>query len=195
MIGLTREDGWVTTTHPAAPPNPHSAAVRLARTPGDMAKAVLVLLVPVAILAAVYVFFLGGNNVIAIDPSNTYANARLSAGFTVLEPTGLSSGWKPVSSAYVAGKPSTLRVGYIAPNGDGLQLVESDVPTDTLLKKEIGGYDIVGRPSDTAGRTWSEVRSKSGGNLALVYTDANTTVIIRGQSDATELTDLAAALK
>ena len=58
------------TKHPAAPSG-HSAAVRLARTPVDMAKAVLVLLVPVAILVAVYVFFFGGSNVIAIDPSGT----------------------------------------------------------------------------------------------------------------------------
>jgi hypothetical protein len=186
MIGRAGDYVRVTTTHPAAP-NPNSAAVRLARTPGDMAKAVLVLLVPVAVLVAGYVLFFGGNNVITVDPSDTYANARTSAHFTVLVPAGLSSGWKPVSAAYVAQEPSTLRVGYVAPSGDGIQLVESDVATDTLVKQELGVVRSGGNPIDAAGRTWLPVRSESSGNLALVNSEAGRTVIIRGQSDLDEL--------
>ncbi len=184
----------MTTTHPAAP-NPHSAAARLARTPGDMAKAVLVLLVPVALLVAVYVFFFGGNNVIAVDPGDTYSAARASAHFTVVQPAGLPGSWKPVSSVYEAGTPSILRVGYVTPSGAGIQLVESDRPADTLIKSELGSEATVARTVTVNGTVWGVVPSTNGSNLALVDSEFGRVVIIRGQASQAELTQFAAALR
>jgi hypothetical protein len=183
------EDGWVTVTqHPAAPSG-NSAAVRLARTPMDMAKAVLVLLVPVLVLFGIYVYFFGGSNAIKIDPSGTFSDARASAHFAVLEPQGLSSGWRPISSQYAVGTPSTLRVGYVAPDGAGIQLIESDKPADTFIAGELGNVGAVGRSVTIGGRTWGAV------GHALINTDAGRTVIIVGQASDAELDSLAGSLR
>jgi hypothetical protein len=189
------EDEGVTTTQPTAPPTVNHTAIRLARTPGDMLKAVLVLLVPVAILFGIYVYFFGGNNVITIDPSGTYAEARVSAHFTVLQPAGLSSSWKPVSSAYTVGTPSTLRVGYVAPGGAGFQLVESDSPADTLIQTELGSVNPLARSVEINGRSWGVINATKRSDLALVSTEQTRTVIIMGQASQQQLQQFAAALR
>src|SRR5689334_24332418 len=108
----------VTTTEPV-----NHTALRASRTSMDMTKAVLVLLVPVIIAVLVYVFFFGGSDPIRIDTTSTFQTAHATAHYPVLEPAGLSSKWTPISAAYGADK--LLRVGYVAPSGDGIQLVES----------------------------------------------------------------------
>ncbi len=191
MIRRIGEDGCVTSTQPAV----NHTAIRLGRTPGDMLKAVLVLLIPIAILVALYVYFFDGNNVIVIDPSGTYADARASAHFTVVQPVGLPSSWKPVSSTYASGTPSTLRVGYIAPGGDGFQLVESDQASATLIEAELGAVNPLARSVDEGGLTWGVIKATKHSDLALVNTTSTRTVIIMGQASQSELQQFAAALK
>lgn len=177
----------VTTTKPEKPVN--AAALRLSRTPGDMAKAVLVLLVPVAALFAAYVFFFGGNNVIAIDPSGDYGAARAAKQFTVVEPQSLSSDWKPVSSSYSNG---VLRVGYVAPSGAGIQLVESK---QNLISSEVGSTQNVAKAVDAGGLTWGQLSTTGKSINALVNSDTGRTVIIKGRAGFDELETFAASLK
>ena len=167
----------------------NTAALRLSRTPWDMAKAELVLLVPIMVLFGVYVFFFGGSNVITIDPGPSFADARASAHFTVLQPAGLSSGWKPISSQYAVGTPSTLRVGYITPNGSGIQLIESDTPAATVIAAEVGAIGSVVRSVTIGGRTWGVV------DHAMIDTESGRTVIISGQAPQAELTSFAGSLR
>lgn len=195
MIGRIGEDGVVTVTEHAPPPSVNTAALRLSRTPWDMTKAVLVLLVPVAIMFGVYVFFLGGNNVIKIDPSGTYAEAKVAAQFSVLQPVGLSSGWKPVSSSYDNGHPATLRVGYVAPDGGGIQLVESNQPADTFITSELGNVADSAKSVQAGGHTWGVINATRNSNRALVDTESGRTVIIVGQASQTELQQFAASLR
>ncbi len=159
-----------------------------------MAKAVLVLLVPVAVLVALYVFFFGGNNVITVDPSSTYADARAANTFTVLQPTDLPTSWKPVSSAFQPGKPATLRVGYVTPSGAGVQLVESSDPASTLVQDELGKGAAVGNTITANGRVWGVVNATNGSNRGLVESESGRTVIIKGQASQAELSTLAASL-
>jgi hypothetical protein len=190
MIGTISDDGGVTITKPDV----NTTALRLSRTPGDMLKATLVLLVPVAILVALYVFFFGGNNVIQIDPSQSYADARASAHFTVLQPAGLASGWKPVSSQFQPGKTSLLRVGYVAPDGDGIQLIETDEPADTVLNAELGSIPAFAKSVDVGGLTWGLVDAK-GSSIALVNSEAGRTVIVTGNTTQADLAAFANSLK
>jgi hypothetical protein len=191
MIGTISDDGGVTTTKP---PEVNTTALRLSRTPGDMLKATLVMLVPVAILVALYVFFFGGNNVIRIDPTQSYADARAAAQFTVLQPADLASGWKPVSSQFQPGKTGLLRVGYVAPDGDGIQLIETNEAADTVLNAELGSIPTFGKSVEAGGLTWGLVDGK-GSNVALVNTDSARTVIITGNASQSDLSDLAASLR
>jgi hypothetical protein len=184
----------VTTTEPVPPPTVDHTALRLSRTPGDMTKAVLVLLVPVAILVVVYVYFFGGNNVISIDPSQSYSDARASAQFAVLQPAGLSSRWKPVSSQFEPGATSTLRVGYVAPDGGGIQLIETDKPANAVISSELGSVGPVAKSVQAGGITWGVVNGKDS-DLGLVDTESGRTVIISGQASEPELQQFAASLR
>lgn len=184
----------MTTTEPPAARN--ATAIRLARTPADMAKAVLVLLVPVLVAVAGYTYFFGGSNPIVIDPSGTYAEAQVSAHFTVLKPVGLPDGWRPISSSYnLASSSSVLRVGYVAPDGSGIQLVESDQPADSLIASELGGVRPVATSVQVGDRTWGQVNAAKRTDRALVDTESGRTVIIMGQANFDEMQAFAAALR
>jgi len=174
----------------------NSTALRLSRTPLDMAKAVLILLVPVMIAVAVYVFFFGGSSPIVIDPSGAYGDARAAGKFPVVQPQGLPSEWKPVSSAYgVENGRHVLRVGYIAPSGAGLQLVESDGPAATVIKDEVGTTNSIGESVTAGGRTWGQVAAGKDNQQALVDSENGYTIIVKGQASATDLHTFAAALR
>ncbi|HKD99171.1 MAG TPA: DUF4245 domain-containing protein [Micromonosporaceae bacterium] len=191
------------TEPPATPPSgsdrprPLSgAALRLSRTPGDMVKAVLVLLVPVVAAVLVYVYFFGGSNVIAIDPSTDYANARADGHFTVVQPAGLPDGWKPVSSAFSrSAEGAVLRVGYIAPDGGGIQLIESDRPAGKLLDDELGPTNTLATSVDIGGLTWGQLDSTKRNDHALVSTQDGRTLIVHGQASQEDLREFAASLR
>ena len=182
------EDRQVTMT---TQPPINTTQLRLSRTPMDMTKAVLVLLVPVAVLVAIYVFFFGGSNPIVIDPSQTFSTARSSANFTVVQPAGLSDKWKPISAAYAG---DLLRVGYIAPSGDGVQLVESSQPANKVLGAELGNTDSVATAVTLGDTSWGQLTVHGQPTKALVSTVGNRTVIIKGPTDFSTLQALAAAL-
>jgi hypothetical protein len=173
----------------------NSTALRLSRTPLDMAKAVLILLVPVVIAVAVYVFFFGGSSPIVIDPSGAYGDARAAGAFPVVQPQGLPSKWRPVSSAYgVENGRHVLRVGYIAPSGAGLQLVESDGPAATVIKDEVGTANPVGASVEAGARTWGKVATGKNNQQALIDSENGYTIIVKGQTSETDLRRFAAAL-
>jgi len=178
-----------------AKPALSGAALRLARTPSDMARAVLVLLVPVVAAVLVYVYFFGGSNVIAIDPSGDYANAKADAHFSVVQPTGLPGGWKAVSSAYGrVADGSVLRVGYVAPDGGAIQFVESDRPAAKLLDDELGATNTVATSVEIGGLTWGQLDSTKRDDHALVSTSDGRTLIIHGQASQQDLQAFAASL-
>jgi Protein of unknown function (DUF4245) len=158
-----------------------------------MAKAVLILLVPVIVAVVAYIYFFGGSNVITIDPSGTFAEARQAARFEVLVPQGLPSGYRPISSAWGPDKGGyTLRVGYIVPGGGGMQLVESDRPAAALIADELGATNAVATSVDIGGRAWAQV---TGTNRALVDTEAGRTLIVLGQATERELEEFVATLR
>jgi hypothetical protein len=196
-------DGVTTTEPPSTPPatgdrpeRPSGAALRLARTPTDMVKAVLVLLVPVVAAVLVYVYFFGGANVIAVDPGNYYADAKADGHFAVVQPAGLPDGWKAVSSSFDrVADGAVLRVGYVAPDGGGIQLVESDRPAAKLLDDELGPTDTVGTSVDIGGLTWGRLDSTRRNDHALVSTGDGRTLIIHGQASQQDLAAFAASLR
>ena len=79
------------------------------------------------------------------------AEARSANAFPISQPDGLGSGWRPVSARYqTADGGATLRIGYVTPEGRGVQLVQSNVPADRLLRTELSGGQPQG-PADLPG--------------------------------------------
>ncbi|XVV12015.1 DUF4245 domain-containing protein [Actinoplanes sp. CA-131856] len=166
-----------------------------ARSPKDMAMSLLVLLVPIALLLIFYRTVLNGDAPITVDPAPALQEAQRANIFPVLQPTGLGDDWH-VSAATFRRQTdgATLRIGYVDPDKDALQLVESNIPSATLLPTELT------KEAKPAG----EFRSDAGvwrlydtrpGEKALVLADQTRTVIVIGKSDVDQLEHLAESLR
>jgi hypothetical protein len=158
-----------------------------------MTLSLVVLLIPLALIVAVY-RFRGGEDVVVVDPAPAITQARGAQLFPVAAPQGLGTDWRPIRAVFQAsGSVGTLRVGYITPSGGAVQLIESNENAGTLLARELG--DQVSPQGDVIvnGKAWrsSTVR---GEELALVDTSPERTVIVVGRARLDEITALAQSL-
>ena len=158
-----------------------------------MALSLIVLLIP--ILFVVTLFRLrGGEDVVVVDPAPAISQARAANAFPVEAPTGLPEQWRPVSAAFQ--RPdgaAVLRLGYLTPSGGGVQLIESNEDVELLLRRELGAEIRPLGAEAVSGRDWQSFQAR-GGELALVLTDPDRTVILVGQADRAELRRLAESL-
>lgn len=182
-------------SEPEEPSQPVRLGKREGRSPRDMALSLAVLIVPIALLMLFYHFMLDGDAPASIDPSATIQEAQQAGAFTVAAPTGLSDGWHAGSATWVKqANGSTLRIGYTDPDRDPVQLVESSVPADTLLKAELTSK---AQPLMTSYRTengvWRLYSARSG-ETALVLSDTGRTIIVIGKADVSSLEKLASSL-
>ncbi|MEU5783689.1 DUF4245 domain-containing protein [Micromonospora lupini] len=184
-----------TGERPAPPPRVAAAATKAERSPKDMAISLLVLLIPIALLLAFYRGFLGGDQATTVDPAPAIEQARSANTFPVSEPQGLGSGWRTVSARYqtVEGG-ANLRIGYLTPEGRGVQLLQSNVPVEQLLPAELTDQSQPQGPTELAGRTWQRYTAR-GNQQALVLLEPTRTVLVVGDARDNELRDLAGALR
>ncbi|ROT32149.1 DUF4245 domain-containing protein [Micromonospora sp. HM5-17] len=171
-----------------------STAIRSQRSTRDIVLSLVVLLVPIALLIGFGRVFLGADTPTEIDPAPTVQLARAANVFPVSEATGLGDGWRTVSADFRRGDTgATLRIGYLSPDDDGLQLVQSNVPAEELIPAEL---TRAGQPQGTveiAGRGWQRYTARAG-ELALVLLEPGRTVIVVGQAPEEDLRHLAASL-
>ncbi|MEU5938346.1 DUF4245 domain-containing protein [Micromonospora sp. NPDC047548] len=189
-------DADVPPARPAAGGRPaRREKARSERSPKDMALSLLVLLVPIALLLAFYRGFLGGEQPTVINAAPAYEQARSANAFPVSEPAGLSSGWRTVSASYrtVEGG-ANLRVGYLTPEGRGVQLVQSTVPAEKLLPAELTAEGQPQGPTDLNGRSWQRYTGR-GNDQALVLLEPNRTILVVGDARENELRQLAGSLR
>ena len=160
-----------------------------------MVIALLVLLVPIVLLLGFYRVFFEGDRPAAVDSSEAVSQARSAGAFPVSEPTGLDSDWHTISADFrrVDGG-ATLRIGYVAPGGKGVQLVQSSVPADRLLPAELTGKARAEGNTAIGGRNWQDYAARPGEH-ALVLLESSRTVIVVGSAREEELRDLAGALR
>lgn len=170
-------------------------AGRSERSPKDMVISLLVLLVPILLLVAFYRVVLGGDEPVRVDPAPAVAQARASGAFPVSEPTGLGAGWRPVAAAFQSADAGrTLRIGYVSPEGRGIQLVQSNVPPEQLLPAELASNGQAQGVTEVAGRDWQRYSARPG-ERALVLLEERRTVVIVGDAAEGELRSLATALR
>ncbi|HEX6873781.1 MAG TPA: DUF4245 domain-containing protein [Micromonosporaceae bacterium] len=159
-----------------------------------MIRSLIILLIPIAILVALFQAR-GGKDVSVIDPAPAIAEAVAAAAFPVGRPQGLPEQWRPVSAAFdrQAGG-ATLRIGYLAADDAGVQLIESSEALGPLTDRELGERRLPAGSVTIGQRTWQilEVRD---GERALVWTGPNVTWIVVGQASVDQLSVLANALR
>lgn len=170
------------------------AARRPARGTRDMVISLLVLMLPVLVLFGLFRWVTGGDDPAPVDQEPAVTAAR-SAGLAAAAPVGLDDGWVPVTAVFQPGDGElTLRLGYLTPAGESVQLVQSTRPVEPLLAAELGPQ---ARPGGEAGletgvwRTYVEVRG--GAERALVRLEPDRTTVVVGGSSEAELRALAAA--
>jgi len=160
----------------------------------DMAISLGVLVVPLLVLMA----FCRPQaaDIETVDASRTYRAASAEAKYPVREPAGLPSGWRATSASVnrLAGGPITLRVSYITPSSKYIQVVQSDIPSETLIPQELGGGKIQGR-TEIGAVVWHRYAGRRGDETALVLLDPKVTVVVTGDAPVGELTAFAALLR
>ncbi|MFC7275653.1 DUF4245 domain-containing protein [Paractinoplanes rhizophilus] len=165
------------------------------RSPRDMVMSLAVLLVPIALLLIFYRVVLSGDAPITVDPAPTIQEAQHAAAFTVVVPQGLGDDWHTSSATFKRQSDgATLRLGYVDPDKDPVQLVESSVPTATLLPGELGeNAKALGNFRSPAG-VW-RVYDGRPGEKALVLADQSRTIVVVGKTDMKNLETLATSLR
>ena len=193
-------NGWVEPAEPAAPDAPASAPEaapagrRSERTPKDMALSLAVLLIPIALLIVFYRVVLDGDKPVTVDPSSTIQEAQSAGLFPVAVPGHLSDDWHASSATFQRqANGATLRIGYIDPDDNGLQLIESSVPPATLLPAELGSASKQVDVYRSDARMWRLYDARPG-EQALVLGETGRTLIVVGRTDARNLEKLASSL-
>jgi hypothetical protein len=159
-----------------------------------MVLSLAVLLVPIALLLVFYRVVLSGDAPVTVDPGPVIEEARSAALFPVAAPGDLGGDWH-VSLATFQRRAdgATLRIGYVDPDDNGLQLIESSVPPATLLPAELS---TTAKPLDTFradARVWRLYDARPG-EQALVLAEQNRTIIVVGRTQAKNLETLASSL-
>jgi hypothetical protein len=169
---------------------------RSGRSVKDMALSMAVLLVPLFLLLVGYRVFFAGDAPIPINAGETFATARHSAHFPILEPQDLPPGWTSIAAKYEpVADGSVLRVSYVTPGRTGVQLIESDRPVDKLLPDELGADAQPGNLKEIAGRQWREYPVAKGGGRALVLAEDGRTTILTGTGEDKDMRTFAAYLR
>ncbi|MEE6256979.1 DUF4245 domain-containing protein [Plantactinospora sonchi] len=201
---LTDEPGGRDASPPAADAAPDgsgadqrqvvSTAIRSQRSPRDIVISLLVLLVPIALLIGLGRAFLGADTPTEVDPAPIVQQARAANLFPVGEVTGLGDGWHTVTADFRrADTGATLRIGYLTPDDDGVQVVQSSVPAERLLPDELTRDGQPRGAVEIGGRSWQRYTARAD-ELAFVLLEPGRTVIVVGPASEDELRRLAASL-
>ncbi len=169
------------------------AARRARQSVRDMALSLLLILLIVGFVLAFQ--HRGGKGVRVVDPSNTYAGARTAAHYPVLVPR-LPATWRVTSATDqpTEGGHLTLRVGLLTPTGQYAQLVESDLPRNTLLHRELSAVRPLGSVP-VRGAQWQQLAARKSGDRAIARTDGGVTYLVFGSAGLAELGVLAGSLR
>jgi hypothetical protein len=158
-----------------------------------MAISLLVLLVPVLLLIGGYQVVSGRTQPVPTDPAEALAAAE-RAGLETVSPQGLDSAWVPISAVFQPEPAATVRVGYVTPSGDSLQVLQTGLPSDQVLTRELTEPRQPGGEIELGGVLWQQYRSGSG-KRALVRLEPDRTVLVFGSAAIPELHEFAAALR
>ncbi len=154
-----------------------------------------ILLIPIALLLTFYRLVLDGDKPVAVDVAPTIQTAQQAKLFSVLVPQGLGDDWHASSATFKRAEDgATLRIGYVDPDKDPIQLVESSVPSATLLPIELSKQsEQIGNFRADSG-VWRLYNGRPG-EKALVLADESRTVVVVGKTDVKNLEALVGSLR
>jgi hypothetical protein len=159
-----------------------------------MALSLVVLLVPILLVVGAYRWLQEGDKPMVMDPTATVEEAQ-RAGFEVAAPQGLGEGWRSISARFVKDADGmTLRIGYVTPGENGVQLLQSDTTPEKLIERELGESPRPEGTESVGARGWQRYVARKG-EYALVLAEPRRTVIVIGAAPIDEVRALAAAVR
>jgi Protein of unknown function (DUF4245) len=166
------------------------------RTPASLWRALIpILLLVLGLVAWQRVGEPHSNGIHVIDTAAPVAAARQQAGFALLLPSGLPTGWRPTSTEFTPAaqySAASFRIGYVTPANKYAEFLESNGPADAV-SAPYGVLTSQG-PTTIAGTAWRTFRTDDGRTL-LRATLGKVTLIVTGNAGLPELTTLAASLR
>jgi hypothetical protein len=186
---------------PAEPPPPSQRPRRRGlETVGDMVRSLAVVGAFVLVLFVVVWWQRpeGAREQVVrpVDVPGVFAAAAPTAGFRLLEPAGLTDGWRP-TSAWVEGVLTSdvggvvVHAGYLTPTGSYAEVRQTDGEPGLALKQWLDGGRPTGRSviGGTAWQTWESPTQR-----ALVRQQGGVIRVVTGKAGWDELGELAASL-
>jgi hypothetical protein len=140
-----------------------------------MAFSLIVLLIPVVLIVLAYRNIYGGDTVVTVDPTNRIASA-LRAGLTP-PPATAPEGWQIIAAQFQDG---TLRLGFIGPKNEAVQLVQSKTSADTLINAELTTAGTKLAQTTLEGRSWERWTGRPGEEALVLRISPSDTVILVG---------------
>jgi hypothetical protein len=123
----------------------------------DMAMSMAVLLVPIGLFYVGWNWLASDRQVSVVDTTENHATAA-SLGLAAIEPE-LDEEWKAISTDLAVDEETvTLRTGYYSPEGNGLQLAETNGSLADV-NEDLSG---AGTPVEAAGIEWAAYETGNG---------------------------------
>jgi len=170
------------------------------RGPGRSFTGLLWSLVPIVVVIALLVLWQRGSPspVTSVDPRPDVAYAQRISPVPLPAPGPLPATWRPTSSHVDAPagdkrSPVTLTIGYLTEQNRFAEVVIGDRPVDTLIPATQPGTTADGSAQVGPAR-WQVYRTQRGERL-LATTVGKAGVYVTGDASATDLAELAAAVR
>lgn len=217
MEGVSEEPTPPTppTTPPTKPPAPPTEPIATVRVPpgtvhgtqprrkpfaeqsfGDMVRSMVVLALIVGVLYAVNSLLFsqdGTTPVQAVSYRGQLADARQTADYRVLAPTGLGASWVP-TSVDVRRSGSTVRwhLGFLTPREEYVGLEQGDRAPRRIAAQYVASLQPSGSLT-VAGTPWRLYRGET--DTALVHRDGRVVTVVVGTASTAELVTFAQSLR
>jgi uncharacterized protein DUF4245 len=154
--------------------------------------------IPLAAIVILYVVLTqpGKQPTNTVNPGPDFRYAGSQAGLTMPSPKGLPAQWRATSSSVKqsgSNGPVQVKVGYLTPDNQFAQLVESTSPLAQVVRKTISGASAQGIVI-VNGTRWDRYRTGRG-EIALAASLSKVAVVITGSAKLDELSSLAVSLR
>lgn len=176
------------------------ARKRGSETLGDMARSMLVVLIPVAFIAGLVGLLRPSSEIIRdVEWEPALESARLAAEYELVGPEEVPDGWTATRVAYETGTSSAdgvWRMNFVTAQGTYIGLVQRAGDLEPIVLSELPGFEPDGT-SNVAGETWNRYLEQvdDDPDRALVVDRSDSIVVILGSGDYSELEEFASWLR
>jgi hypothetical protein len=156
-------------------------------TAGDMIRSLALIVIPLAVIAAIFTNVPDDHPVKEVDWKPVLATARKQAPFEVLAPTNLPAGWRatrvnwvPQGRPYLNGEASPRnlwQIGFLTPDNVYIDLNQGDQQPQEMVDEQSRAGTSDGS-STVAGQTWQRLVSPDGRTRSLVLHGPKATTIV-----------------